>query len=91
MEAIRAEEGIVLRWQTGYEVDNVGFHVYREEDGRRERLTHEPILGSLLRAGSGTPLTAGGSYSWLDSEGDPWSLKFIGFPISMYYYVDIHT
>jgi hypothetical protein len=28
-EAHRTEEGILLQWRTGYEVDNLGFHIYR--------------------------------------------------------------
>ena len=34
MSARRTEDGVVIEWRTGYEVDNLGFHVYR---GRQQR------------------------------------------------------
>ncbi len=55
-----------LQWQTGYEVDNLGFNLYREQDGQRVRLNPSIIAGSALFVGSNTELTAGRSYSWLD-------------------------
>ncbi|MBI3909560.1 MAG: SBBP repeat-containing protein [Armatimonadetes bacterium] len=60
--------GTLLQWRTGYEVDNLGFHVYREGGGQRVRLNPSLIAGSALLAGSGTALTAGQSYSWWDPE-----------------------
>ncbi len=57
---------VFLNWSTGYEVDNLGFHVYREDGGGLTRLTPEMVAGSALLAGPGRPLTAGRSYSWLD-------------------------
>ena len=60
---------VYLNWRTGYEVDNLGFHVYREDGGGLTRLTREMVAGSALLAGPGRPLTAGRSYSWLDSSG----------------------
>jgi hypothetical protein len=60
------EGGVHLSWKTGYEVDNLGFHVYREQAGERVRLTPELVAGSALLAGSGTPLTSGQSYTWWD-------------------------
>jgi hypothetical protein len=59
--------GVLLRWKTGYEVSNLGFHVYREENGSLVRLTPEPVAGSALLAGSRTALTAGHHYHWWDS------------------------
>ena len=67
-------DGVKLDWQTGYEADNLGFHVYREENGERIRLTPELVAGTALLAGSGTALTAGHSYSWWDAysnSGEP--------------------
>ena len=60
------QDQVLLRWRTGYEVDNLGFHVYREDGGGLTRLTREMVAGSALLAGPGRPLTAGRSYSWLD-------------------------
>ena len=58
--------GVLLKWKTGYEVNNLGFHVYREENGELVRLTPDLISGSALLAGSGTSLGAGHSYQWWD-------------------------
>ncbi len=60
------EPGQFLRWQTGVEVDNLGFNVYRDEDGKRTRLNAELLAGSALVTGPGTALTAGKSYTWWD-------------------------
>jgi len=60
--------GVLLRWKTGYEVNNLGFHVYREENGKRVRLTPEPVAGSALLAGPRTAMTAGHHYSWWDTS-----------------------
>ena len=57
-------EGVQVTWRTGYEADNLGFHLYREEGGRLIRLTPELVAGSALFAG--TNLSAGRSYTWWD-------------------------
>jgi hypothetical protein len=60
------DDVILLRWRTGYEVDNLGFHLYREEGGQLVQVSPSLIAGSALLAGTGTALTAGQSYSWWD-------------------------
>lgn len=66
--ASKSAAGVLLEWKTGFEVNNLGFHVYREVGRERHRVTPELIAGSALLAGSGTPLTAGRTYAWLDAE-----------------------
>ena len=61
--------GVLVEWRTSYEVDNLGFHVYREEGGERLRITPEMVAGSALFAGLRTELTAGLSYAWWDPAG----------------------
>jgi hypothetical protein len=56
---------VLVSWRTGYEVDNLGFHVYREVGGERVRVTPGLVAGSALFVGA-TPLTAGRSYAWWD-------------------------
>ncbi|MGQ9897998.1 MAG: C25 family cysteine peptidase [Acidobacteriota bacterium] len=64
-EAKRHATGDVLvQWVTGYESAHLGFHLWRERDGRRERLTPELIAGSALLTGDA--LTAGQHYAWRD-------------------------
>jgi photosystem II stability/assembly factor-like uncharacterized protein len=57
---------VLLQWRTGFEVNNLGFNVYREQEGKRIRLNQQVIAGSALMAGPGTSLTAGHSYNWAD-------------------------
>ncbi|MDT4967194.1 MAG: hypothetical protein QOJ64_1931, partial [Acidobacteriota bacterium] len=60
--------GNLVKWQTGYEVDNVGFNVYRMSGGKLVRITPSLVAGSALLAGR-TTLTAGLTYSWWDPKG----------------------
>lgn len=67
LQAFQSLKSSTLVWQTGFEVDNLGFNIYRESDGRRVRLNDSIIAGSALRIGAGTPLVAGQTYSWRDA------------------------
>jgi hypothetical protein len=67
--ATMTDHGVALRWRTGHEVRNLGFHVYREEAGQLLRLTPAPIAGSALLTGAHTRLTAGHTYMWADPSG----------------------
>jgi hypothetical protein len=60
-------DGVYLQWQTGMEVETLGFHVYREQNGQRTRITPEIVAGSALIAGNKTTLTAGNAYAWWDA------------------------
>jgi parallel beta-helix repeat protein len=61
------ENSVLLNWKTGFEVDNLGFNVYREVDGTRNRITPQLIAGSALSDGPGTSLLSGHSYYWADT------------------------
>ncbi|HWO00074.1 MAG TPA: C25 family cysteine peptidase, partial [Blastocatellia bacterium] len=61
------ENGVALQWQTGMEVENLGFRVYRQQAGQRVRITPEIVAGSALIAGDRTKLPAGNSYVWWDN------------------------
>ena len=60
------DDGVFLEWQTGFEVDNLGFNVYRDEAGRRTLITPQLVAGSALTVGS--TLRAGASYTWWDNR-----------------------
>lgn len=65
----RAVAGVTLRWRTGYEADNLGFNVYRDNVGERVRLNSSLIAGSALLTGVNGVLSAGQSYAWNDRQG----------------------
>ena len=56
---------VLLEWQTGYEVDNLGFNIYRDSGGKRTRINSQLIAGSALTVGP-VALVAGRSYSFWD-------------------------
>ncbi|HSE36655.1 MAG TPA: C25 family cysteine peptidase [Blastocatellia bacterium] len=66
LKATGYNEGVSIEWQTGYEVDNLGFNLYRDANGERSRVNPQMLAGSALMAGEGATLTAGKSYSWWD-------------------------
>jgi len=59
------EGKVLLQWKTGYEANNLGFNVYREEDGQLTQVNSELISGGAFLAGANRA-TAGHSYAWLD-------------------------
>ncbi len=61
--------GMLLRWRTGLETDNLGFRVFRD-DGGGDRVPVGPglIPGSALTSPR-TRLEAGYSYAWYDPRG----------------------
>lgn len=64
--ATRYGDRVLLEWRTGYEVDTLGFLIYREENAARHRLNESLIAGSVLLTGPRIGLTAGQKYSWWD-------------------------
>jgi hypothetical protein len=66
--AARYDGGVFIQWRTGYEIDNLGFRLYRVQGGKRVLITPQMLAGSALVTGQGTPLTAGKSYAWWDSS-----------------------
>ena len=60
---------VMLQWRTGYEARNLGYNIYREQDGQRTQITPSLVAGSALIAGRQAKLTAGLSYTWYDQPG----------------------
>ncbi len=58
---------VLLDWRTGFEVNNLGFNIYRETQGKRTRINADLLAGSALMVGAGTRLMAGRAYSWSDT------------------------
>jgi hypothetical protein len=81
--ASRESEGVHLAWRTGYEVSNLGFHLYREIDGQRTRITKSLVAGSGLTVGSRTRVTSEQSYSYWDRD------SRAGSPKAVYWLEDV--
>ncbi len=57
---------VVLTWKTGGEAHNLGFNVYRDQNGNRVRMNPSVIAGSALLMSGALPKHAGRSYAWID-------------------------
>jgi uncharacterized repeat protein (TIGR01451 family) len=67
-EALKRGRAVVLRWRTSYELNNLGFRVYRETAAGRERITPRILAGSALAVGKDRPLPSGRTYAWIDHD-----------------------
>ena len=59
------DNGVFIEWQTGLEVDNLGFNIYRDEAGKRTLVNQQLVAGSALR--DGFAIAAGEAYAWWDN------------------------
>ena len=66
LNATSYDDGVFIEWQTGFEVDNLGFNLYRDEGGKPVRVNSQLLAGSGLKVGHGITLGSGCSYSWWD-------------------------
>ncbi len=62
---------VALLWKTGAEAHNLGFNVYREQNGERVRLNPSLIAGSALLMSGALPKHSGKTYTWIDSSSNP--------------------
>jgi uncharacterized repeat protein (TIGR01451 family) len=66
--AQRIGGGTVINWQTGGERHNLGFNVYREENGARVKVNPALIAGSALRMRQSLDQHNANSYAWPDAK-----------------------
>jgi uncharacterized repeat protein (TIGR01451 family) len=59
---------VILTWKTGGEAHNLGFNVYREQNGSRVRVNSSVIAGSALLMRGALVKHTGRSYAWIDSS-----------------------
>jgi hypothetical protein len=76
-KATANESGVLIEWRTSYELNNVGFFVYREQGGRRVQVNKSIVPGAALMLGDGVPLLEGYAYSAFDAEGTPDSKYYL--------------
>ncbi len=67
-DAARYASGVLVDWKTGYEVDNLGFNLYREINGVRTQVNTLPIKGTGLQAGNGGIVNSEHSYARWDMD-----------------------
>ncbi|HXM48975.1 MAG TPA: C25 family cysteine peptidase [Pyrinomonadaceae bacterium] len=67
--ATTQDDGVMLEWRSGFEANNLGYNLYRYQDGQRTRVTPSLIAGSSLIRKHGSELTSGFSYGWFDPQG----------------------
>lgn len=65
-EGVSTGNGTTLRWRTGSEVANLGFNLFREDNGVRTQVNPDLIAGSALFVGPRTTLAQGKGYQWTD-------------------------
>lgn len=65
-KAYQENSHVLLQWESGFEVDNLGYNIIRESNGKREIVNSSMIAGSALQVGQGTVLTAGNTYRWTE-------------------------
>ncbi len=62
---------VQLKWKTGFEADNLGFRIHREDVGGLTRITPSMVAGSALVSRNNVALTSGRTYIWHDFVADP--------------------
>ncbi len=61
---------VVLTWKTGGEAHNLGFNVYREQNGNRVKTNPSVIAGSALLMSGALPKHSGRRYAWIDPSAE---------------------
>ena len=69
INATASPDGVLIEWRTSFEINNLGFYVYRVQNGERTQINRTIVPGSALIVGEGRPLYAGYYYSSFDPRG----------------------
>jgi hypothetical protein len=68
LTAKTTEQGTLLEWRSSATNENLGFDVYRIDDGRRVKLNREVVPGGVFTRPESLPLGSG-SFAFLDRSG----------------------
>jgi uncharacterized repeat protein (TIGR01451 family) len=69
MDAVQTKKGVTLMWETSFEVDNLGFHVWRQNGAglQKEKVNPHVITGSALFSKKATS-ESGRRYRFVDTK-----------------------
>ena len=70
-KAHQQDGGVALEWETSYEVNILGFQVYRQVDEQFYRITTNLLPGSVFKVGPDVELPGGGKYVFWDALSNP--------------------
>jgi uncharacterized repeat protein (TIGR01451 family) len=65
-KAVYSGSDVILQWKTGGEAHNLGFNVYREQNGERVRINPSLVAGSALRMHDTSSAHSAKTYAWMD-------------------------
>ena len=71
-----ASGGVMVEWQTREESRNLGFHLYRLQNGTKTRLDTSLIAGAALMFRGGLPQHGAKTYRWLDASAGPGGAEY---------------
>jgi hypothetical protein len=69
INATASPDGVLIEWRTSFEINNLGFNVYRVQNGERTQVNRTLVPGSALIVGEGRALYGGYYYSSFDPQG----------------------
>jgi len=78
-DAFVADGGVRLEWSSKSDPDNLGFNIYRLQNGQRVRINREIIPGSVFAATANDARLSRGnaSYGWFDARGTAAAVYYI--------------
>jgi hypothetical protein len=77
--AFVTDAGVRLEWTSKFDLENLGFNIYRVQNGQRVRINREIIPGAVFAASEPDPRLRLGSssYGWIDSQGTVGAVYYI--------------
>lgn len=75
--ANRSGNGVLLAWNTGGEIHNLGFNVYRDVNGQKTQLNPSLIAGSALLMREALEQHTAKAYGWIDPSPVPGAVYWL--------------